>query len=155
MGQRHTKPSTRLFFSLFQLRTSCVHGAHSSGHTPLVLRSSAQPRGGRSIDGFFYTPLDNLTRHIAKHNGCGSDAQWRVYPTPRDGDMHWHCIEPFGACATGASVVRCSSLVGHMWPSFYKAVCQVEECAHTEFAELAWAFLSNHPRVHPHEPPAL
>ena len=44
-------------------------------------------------------------------------------------------------------MVRCSSLAEHVWPSFYLAECQVKECPHVEFAELAIDFLIAHPRV--------
>ena len=102
-----------------------------------------------SADGFYYTPLDNITAAFAEVNKCappGSSAH-RVYETKFDGDMWWHCIEPHGECATGASVVRCSSLVGHMWPFYYNSECFEEVCPHVEFAELAFSFFSKHPRV--------
>eukprot|EP01046_Picozoa_sp_COSAG06_P059613 COSAG06_NODE_12391_length_1388_cov_1.213344_2_plen_136_part_01 len=72
-----------------------------------------------SSDGFYYTPLDNLTQIYAQVNRCGEREQGQVYETAHDGQLYWHCMQPFGdGCESGASVVRCSSLADHVWPSF-------------------------------------
>ena len=59
--------------------------------------------------------------------------------------MHWHCIEPFGSCRNHTAVVRCSSLVGHMWPSFYHAACQAHPDTWTQHARAR-----THARTHAH-----
>ena len=113
------------------------------------------PRGSTwSSDGFYYTPLDNLTEVFAQVNGCGEREDAAAFETARDGELLWHCVQPFGECQSGASLVRCSSLANHVWPSFEDPECEVDECAEegdecpfVEFAQIAWRFMHRHPRT--------
>lgn len=108
-----------------------------------------------SSDGFYYTPISNLTHAWREVNQCGSSDAHRVYPTPRDGELWWHCVEPFGACGSGSALVRCTTLGGHTWPDFAKnqTDCYTDECAEdggncpfVKFAEIAWTFMEANPR---------
>jgi poly(3-hydroxybutyrate) depolymerase len=103
------------------------------------------------------TPLDNVTAAIGEANQCSGSGGGGVlpYPTPKDGDLLWRCVLPEGDCSeTGATIVRCSSLAEHIWPTFTDVECEADTCLeddmHCPFAEwarLAWAFFENHPRL--------
>ena len=103
------------------------------------------------------TPLDNVTKAIGEVNQCSGSGGGGVlpYPTPKDGDLLWRCVLPEGDCSeTGATIVRCSSLAEHIWPTFTDVECEADTCLeddmHCPFAEwarLAWAFFENHPRL--------
>eukprot|EP01048_Picozoa_sp_COSAG05_P002264 COSAG05_NODE_88_length_20344_cov_12.094690_10_plen_693_part_00 len=91
----------------------------------------------------------------ANNNSTMPGFTHRVYPTPRDGELWWHCVEPFGACGSGSALVRCTTLGGHTWPDFAKnqTDCYTDECAEdggncpfVKFAEIAWTFMEANPR---------
>ena len=105
-----------------------------------------------SADGFYYVPLDNVTAAWAEVNRCEGPEAWRVHSTPYDGDLWWHCIEPYGSCERGA-VMRCSSLAEHVWPAFSDAECVSDECEEdggncpfVAFAGMAMDFMETWPR---------
>ena len=44
-----------------------------------------------SSDGFYYTPLDNVTQVYAQVNRCGERDPSAVYETAHDGELYWSC----------------------------------------------------------------
>ena len=99
-----------------------------------------------SNDGFFYTPLLNVTRAWGGVNGCpgtSSGGAVEQAKTSLDGDRHWYCRFPEGkTCASGAEIVTCSGLFEHTWPWF-----DGDETTET-FARFAFDFMKAHPKVH-------
>ena len=69
--------------------------------------------GSRSMDGYFYTPVDEVVNLWGSAQGCESGET--VYTTVSDGIRHWACTQRDN-CATGAEVVSCSWRGPHWYP---------------------------------------
>jgi poly(3-hydroxybutyrate) depolymerase len=72
-----------------------------------------------SSDGFYYTPIDNITDRWAATLGCEGGIEH--YPTRFDGLADFYCVRPHGRCqrpgdGANAEVVRCYHNGGHSWP---------------------------------------
>ena len=90
-----------------------------------------------SADGFWYAPIDNITRVWASSpNNC--DGELVHFPTIMDGVRDFYCVSPFGGCENGVDVVRCSGDWGHTWP-----FSQVNPEA---YPNLVYTFISTHPK---------
>jgi poly(3-hydroxybutyrate) depolymerase len=133
-----------------------IHRFAAPDHRECASAGAPGPMGSSySSDGFYYTPVDNLTAAFREVNGCGAARDLRAYETPHDGELWWRCVEPYGACHSGAALVRCSSLAAHNWPDFSKNAtdCYTDTCLENggncpflKFAEIAWAFFEANPR---------
>ena len=98
-----------------------------------------------SNDGFFYTPVPNITLTWAENNDCDFSGN-APYATSFDGaDAKWQfsCNAPHGSCG-GADVVQCTGAWDHTW-----AFCPYNEypCANTDYAQLAVEFMAAHPKL--------
>jgi polyhydroxybutyrate depolymerase len=69
--------------------------------------------GSRSMDGYFYTPVDEVIDLWGSAQDC--DVEDTAYPTVSDGIKHWTCTQRDN-CATGAEVVSCSWRGPHWYP---------------------------------------
>jgi poly(3-hydroxybutyrate) depolymerase len=94
-----------------------------------------------SGDGFFYTPIDNIT--AAWRGVLGCDNALAHYPTRFDGIEGFHCVSPHGACggAGKPDLVRCYHTGGHTWPWRLRMLN-----GDNFFAELVFEFFAAHPR---------
>ena len=111
------------------------------------------PHGsGVSNDGFYYTPIPNITSVWAENNGCDNSGN-KHFATKFDGvaadddeaggDWKWSCNLPHGDCG-GADVVQCTGQWDHTWP-----FCPYNQypCANTNYAELTIDFMQSHPKL--------
>ena len=89
-----------------------------------------------SADGFYYTPLDNITAAFKKINKC--DGKWTHWSTKYDGTRDFYCVKPYGNCSNGIDIIRCSGQWGHTWPLW--------KVQPTAFPNLVWQFISTHPK---------
>ena len=89
-----------------------------------------------SADGFWYDPIDNITRVWASGaNQC--DGEWMHYPTIYDGIKDFYCVAPHGKCAHGVDVVRCSGIWDHTWPLYQEPEA---------YPNLVYQFMTTHPK---------
>eukprot|EP00035_Acanthoeca_spectabilis_P034246 m.27910 g.27910 ORF g.27910 m.27910 type:complete len:354 (+) comp6488_c0_seq1:84-1145(+) len=91
-----------------------------------------------SADGWNYEPVDSVMKVWASAHGCSGSSTITKYDTAYDGDTKLWCVK-FGNCANGVDFVRCSYDLAHHWLGYNKNG--------GTGAQLAWAFLSAHPKV--------
>ena len=87
-----------------------------------------------SSDGYYYTPLDNITQAFNQVNEC--NGAWKHWQTKYDGTREFYCVEPYGDCPNGIDIIRCSGKWGHTWPLW-----KVQPSA---YPNLVWQFISTH-----------
>ncbi len=98
-----------------------------------------------SSDGFYYTPIDNITARWATTLGCANDGI-EHYPTRFDGIADFYCVRPHGRCqrpgdGANAEVVRCYHNGGHSWPWTIQMWF-----GEFFFAEFIFEFFDRHPQ---------
>ena len=156
----NTKPETKspvAYMDIHGFQDNTVPANVSNGFHPKKQRAKghcdedasgycAGPDGSAvSNDGFFYTPVPNITLTWAENNDCDFSGN-APYATSFDGaDAKWQfsCNAPHGSCG-GADVVQCTGAWDHTW-----AFCPYNEypCANTDYAQLAVEFMAAHPKL--------
>ena len=123
----------------------------SNGWPAPWLPGQPGPHGSAlSGDGFFYSPIDNVTAAWATSLGCANSSTGPVhYPTRFDGIEAFHCVAPFGLRCGGetSDIVRCYHSGGHAWPF---AIAML--LGRWWYAELVFDFFEAHPQAHRPEP---
>eukprot|EP00040_Diaphanoeca_grandis_P010780 m.55239 g.55239 ORF g.55239 m.55239 type:complete len:412 (-) comp22036_c0_seq2:19-1254(-) len=106
-----------------------------------------------SSDGFYYTPSYNVTRDIARVNGCDMDnangwnttnGSWIPWATVCDSQADFQCGLAFGKCPSSYPLVRCTWTGVHELPFVGKRL-HSNNLTHPQkvhaFAKIAWEFL--------------
>jgi poly(3-hydroxybutyrate) depolymerase len=68
-------------------------------------RDTELPYNGDPGWGWYYQPVDEVSRTFGDHNGC--DRTWNTVSTVSDGIQSWECRE-YSGCITGSAVRQCS-----------------------------------------------
>jgi polyhydroxybutyrate depolymerase len=120
----------------------------SNGWPAPWLPGEPGPHGSAlSGDGFFYSPIDNVTAAWASSLGCANSTAGPVhYPTRFDGIESFYCVSPYGRDCGGefGDIVRCYHSGGHAWPFTIALLL-----GRWWYAELVFDFFEAHPKAAP------